>query len=578
MDMALPTEQLVDLWRSAQTAVHGHKQALLKAGAQKLGVSLQTLYRELENAGLKKARKQRQDAGVVTLTRDEALEISTVLMAGFRANAKKLAGIEYALTLLRGENAAFACRLCEQTGELVPLSASACLRALREYQLHPDQLNRATPCVQQASLHPNHVWQIDASISTLFYVPEGGVADMSPAVFYKNKPGNFEKIKRQRLTRYVVTDHTSGAVFCWYVAGGESIANLGESLLEAMREKQGEALYGVPLKLYFDAGSAATKTFARFLQALDISPIVHAVGNPRATGQVENAHNLVETGFEVGFKFAHVPGIDWINEKARKWCKWFNASRVHGRHKMTRLDAWMRISAAQLRLVDVSLARELLTREPETAKVRDSLRIRFKNKIWNVEAVPGVTIGETLAITVNPLTPEQAWVVTYQEGVEVLHAIAQVEANEFGFELTAPVIGESFASPADTQLDKNRKEVQRHMYGATTDEEAASAAKARALPLGGRIDPYKHLEDLPDVAVLPRRGTALQGVQASRISETLLSHAQAALMLKKTLSDWSAKDYSALVRLYPEGVSESDLAAVAARLRMQAIGVRHAEA
>src|SRR5690554_964055 len=574
MDMALPIEMLVDTWRAAEGAKHGQRQHILKDAARKLGLSVQTLYRELEQAGLSKARKQRADAGVVTLSREEALILSAFLMASFRANNKKLLGIENALEVLRTNGEIVAGRVDEATGEFMPLSASACSRALREYGLHPDQLNRATPSQNQRSLYPNHVWQIDASISTLFYVPESGLEDMHPAVFYKNKPGNFEKIKRQRLTRYAITDHASGAIFCWYVAGGESIANLGESFLEAVREKPGEALYGVPFKLYYDPGSAATKTFKRFLAAMGVSPVVHGVGNSRATGQVENAHNIIETQFEVGFKYSHVPNIAWINEKARKWCKWFNATKKHSRTKRTRLAVWMTIAQEQLRLANVDVARELLTREPETAKVTDQVQIRFKGRVWDVSPVPGVMIGETLSVTVNPLKPESAFVVFYQDGEEVLHEIQSVEFNELGFEANAPVIDEEFKQPADTQLDKNRKEVQRYIYNAETDEQAELALKNKQVPFGGRIDPYKHLDNLPQAAVLPRRGTAHEATQSSRMAERVLSHAEAALQLKKELTDWSAKDYAEMARLYPAGVPETELSSLAKRLRLHVASIQ----
>lgn len=567
MEMALPIEMLVDAWRAAEQAKHGKRQNVLMEAAQKLGVSLQTLYREFEAAGLQKVRKQRSDAGDYTLSLKEAKILSAFLMQSYRANKKKLASIDYALEVLRENGQIIAGRVDKATGEILPLSASACSKALREYGLHPDQLNRATPSQNQKSKHPNHVWEIDASISTLFYVPENGLEDMHPGVFYKNKPGNFEKIKRQRLTRYAITDHTSGAIFCWYVAGGESIANLGESFLEAMREKKGEALYGVPFQLYFDPGSAATKTFKRFLTALGVNPVVHGVQNSRATGQVENAHNIIETQFEVGFKYAHVPNIDWINEKARKWCRWFNATKTHSRHKKTRLAKWMEISQEQLRLVNIDAARELLTREPEAAKVTDQVQIRFKAQVWDVSTVPTVMIGEKLNVTVNPLKPDSAYVVFYQGGEEVLYEICPVAFDHNGFEAAAPVIGETFKAPADTQLDKNRKEIQRLIYDANTDEEAEQAAKAKQTPFGGRIDPYKHLDNLPQAAVLPRRGIAHDGAHYARVVERVLSIPEAAVALKPHVDNWSKADYAAISRWYPDGINESELASIAKRLR-----------
>lgn len=561
--MALNAEMLVDVWRDAQSAGHGKKQAVLKRACEFFGVSMATLYREFESIGLQVGRKRRADAGNVALSRDEALILSAYLMQAYRNNNKKMGSVAAALTELRANGMIRAERIDEKTGQVLPLSDNACARALKHYSLHPDQLRRASPATELRTEHPNHVWEIDASISVLYYVPETGLEDMNPGEFYKNKPANFEKIKRQRLTRYVVTDHTSGAVFVWYVSGGESIANLAESLLEAMRERPGCALYGVPRVLYFDPGSAATKTFLRFLVALGIDYRIHAVQNSRATGQVENGQNLVETSFERGFKYCDVPTLEWINEQGQRWCRWYNATKTHSRHGQTRLNAWMTITQVQLRIVDIDLARVLLTQEPKACRVDDYLTVQFKGSVYDVSPIPGVRIREKLELTINPLEPGRAWVVLYQDGKEVLHPVIAVETNEYGFRVDAPIIGESFSRPADTELETNRKAIQRLIYGAETDEEAAAAAKAKALPFGGRIDPYKHLDDLPDVAVLPRRGTEHQVNQTRELADRILTHAEAAMTLKRQIA-WSAQYYTQITQRYPDGVPESALAGLAA--------------
>jgi hypothetical protein len=79
---------------------------------------------------------------------------------------------------------------------------------------------------------------------------------------------------------------------------------------------------------------------------LQINLIVNQAGNPRAKGQVENAHNIVETSFESGFKFTHVPDIDWINAKAAQWMRWYNSTRIHSRHGTTRWAKWLEILPA----------------------------------------------------------------------------------------------------------------------------------------------------------------------------------------------------------------------------------------
>ena len=173
-------------------------------------------------------------------------------------------------------------------------------------------------------------------------------------------------------------------------------------------------------------------------------------------------------------------------------------------------------------------------------------------------------IGEKLDVTVNPLVPNTAYVVTYADGHETLHQIDQVEVDDYGFETDAPLIGREFHSHADTELDSNRKMIQRLIYQAATDEEAEKAAKAKALPFGGRIDPYKHLENVPDAADLPqaKRGVPHRTNEVRQVAERALTHVEAAMQLKKSIH-WTARHYQMLTQRYPDGVPESAVAALA---------------
>lgn len=565
-------EVLLDVHQRASSAGHGGKCAVYAQAAQQLGMSVSTLQRKLKEVVMKPDRKRRTDAGAVALSLDDAQIISAYLMEQYRANNKKLASVETAVTVLRADGRVRA-EAVDADGVVRPLSVSAITRALRRYGLHPDQLRRPSPAQEQRSLHPNDVWMIDASISTLFYVPEGGVADMSPAEFYKNKPGNFEKIKRQRLTRYVVTDHCSGAIFVHYVAGGESIANLAEAFLRCVAQRPQQQMYGVPFHLVVDPGSGDTGAFRNLLRRLLVTLIVNAVGNPRAKGQVENAHNIVETNFECGFKVARVPDIAWINEQAARWMRWYNSTRVHSRHHMTRYAKWMEITAEQLRVVDAALAREMLTHAPIPRKVNGHQRVDFDSREWDVSAVPNVMIGEWLNVTYNPFRRDAAFVVDRDaDGRERLIEIFEVIEGEHGFSADASLIAREFKSPADTLADRNRKLVERIATGADTDEAAKAARKRKQLPFGGEIDPYKHLDDVPDVVPLPRRSTALtpDAATASAAPATVFTHFQAAQALLRDGVTLTAETHARIAEWYPAGVPEAELEALAQRLSTRA--------
>lgn len=564
-------EMLMDVHARLQRAGHGGKQAVMDDACQRLNMSKATLHRKLAAVTVRAPRKRRADAGAVCLPRHEAEIISGVMMEGFRANKKKIISVGKALEIVRADGRVRA-EAVDADGVLRPLSESAVHRALRHYRLHPEQLTRPSPSVRLKSLHPNDVWQIDASISTLFYVPADGLADMSPAEFYKNKPGNFEKIKRQRLTRWVITDHCSGAIFVYYVAGGESIASMTEALLAAMAERPGHQMYGAPWHLMMDPGVGATAAFRRLLACLRIEAVVNAVGNPRAKGQVENAHNLVECDFESGFKLTHVPGIDWINAQALRWMRWFNATRVHSRTGVTRWAKWMEITAEELRLVDVAVARQLLTHEPKPRTVEQDLLVKFDGAQWSVKDVPGVMVGAKLMVTWNPLQPDAAFVIEHTPQGETLIEIPRVEYDEHGFAEHGALIGREFKAAPDTVADTNRKRIERLVTGADTDDGAAAARKAKRLPFGGEIDPYKHLDDVPDVVALPRRGTVLEPTvgNASVVPERVLTHFEAATELLRRGVQLSADKNAQIAAWYPDGVPETQLDSLQQRLATRA--------
>jgi len=203
---AVITQRLVDLSRALLTAQRGQRTAMCTAVANELGLSLATVYRKLEEVAVDTApRKRRADAGASQLSYDEALTISTALRESARRNEKRLYSVADAVQALRASNMIRAEFIDKSTGEVRPLSISAINRALYAYRLHPDQLAQPAPVTELASLHPNHVWQIDASLCVLYYLkpsvdaPGNGLQVMAHAEFYKNKPKNLARIAADRV-------------------------------------------------------------------------------------------------------------------------------------------------------------------------------------------------------------------------------------------------------------------------------------------------------------------------------------------------------------------------------------------
>ena len=473
-------QKLAEIANHAATLPHGSKSAYLKAQAALLGVSYQTLHRKLKADTVKPPRKRRSDAGAIALSLEDARMISAALMITPRNNGKQLVSVERAVETLIANNEIDPVRVDKETGEVTRLSASTICRALKHYHLHPKQLNQPDPVNTMQSLHPNHCWQIDASLCVLFYLPskekrgQNELTFMDAAEFYKNKPHNLERIVLDRVWRYVVYDHCSGCIFVWYVFGGENSENLCETFIQAMQPKADRSRFpfcGVPKMVMLDPGSANTGYgFTNLCKQMGIRVQINKPGNPRAKGGVENANNLVETQFEGWLKFKHIDSIEQLQALAERWMVYFNSEREHSRHGMTRFTAWQKIKAEHLVLPPpAEYCRELVLSRPETRKVKSDLTIGFNSKVYDVREVPFVMVGETLTIAKNPWQQGSVRVQRFDaDGREYWQEVPEVAFNGWGFRSDAAVIGEEYKPHADTPAQTNKKELEKLAYGAAT--------------------------------------------------------------------------------------------------------------
>lgn len=573
------TERLVQIAGEAARAGHGKKEAIYAAACAGLGLSRATLLRQLKDVTVKAERKRRNDAGKTAVTMEEAVLISAALMASLRKSAtKRLLSVEQAVDMMRANGEIRCDRVDQKTGEVFTLSTSTIIRALRNYRLHPEQLLAPAPAVELRSLHPNHVWSIDASLCVLYHLAtqggkESGLQVMEYHRFYKNKPANIKSIENERVWSYEITDHNSGAIFVNYVFGAESGMNLAESFIKAICQRPRDPLHGVPYILMMDMGSANTSgLFKNFARRLGVELMPHAVGNARATGQVENARNIIERSFESGLRFQPVANLEELNARAQQWSIWYNATKVHSRHFKTRTEQWLTITPQQLRIAPpAELCRTLLTHEPESRVVDDFLRVKFAGREWDVRAVPRVMVGEKLMVTYNPYQLDTVFIVdTDAEGNELLHPAPVVERGEDGFATTANVIGKDYRKHAETEADINRRTVDLATYGVATQEEADAAKKAKALPFGGRVDPMRPVTDTDLPTFLPRRGTDLVVGAGAVAAERSLSLFEAAAELARLGVAMDADKNRLVASWFPDGVPESEIAGLQQRLTVRA--------
>jgi hypothetical protein len=557
-----------------KAARHGERSTLIDRAVADLSLSRASVFRKLRELGFDAERKQRADKGTSDLTREEAQAISAYLMAGTRANGKRIVSIEQALADLRA-NGKVAAESIDADGIVSPLSPATVARKLRDWGLHPDQLNRPAPHVEMASLHPNHVWQIDASVCVLFYLPKRGLQVMSEKEFYKNKPQNFEKIKNDRVIRYTCTDHTTNAVQLRYYAGAETGLNLADFFIHCIQQKEHpqEPIHGVPFILMDDAGSANTShLFNNLLERLSVRHLTHAPGNPRASGSVERAQNLVECHFESRLGVGRqIQALDELNELAGVWVRWFNGTRQHTRHGHTRYGLWQTIRAEQLRVAPSrEICQLLLSTKPETRKVDGNLRISYALKgmpssQYSVAHIPNVQVGEKLTVCINPYSAPAINVIERDaEGKEILFECQPLEVNEYGFTEEAVTIGEGHQSRADTPADTARKNALKEAYGTNSIEEAEERKRSKVRPFAD-VDAVTYLKKETVATYAERKGTDM-GIDSPRVEEKPWSHTKAAMELVRRGLLMTPERNRLIAQWYPEGVRESELDELQARL------------
>lgn len=566
---------------------NGQRTAVYAAAGAELGLSVGTVIRRMKEVAVtstRPPRRRRRDAGQSALSREEALWLSATLLEHIRKNNKRLVSVEQAVEELRANGVIKAERV-DGDGVISRMSAGAIAQALRMYTLHPDQLLAAAPAIHQASRHPNHVWQIDASRCVLFYLPEqtddSGLRMLRYTHYqehYKNKPRELVKVIQESLWRYVVTDHASGCVFTWYVTGGETGGNLAEAFIQAMHPRGDSPFHGVPKMVMLDPGGANTSPpFLNLCKTLRVHVQINKPRNPRAKGQVENAQNLVEKHFESRFRLMRVGTLDQINAAALKWERWFNTAFTHSRHGMARYEAFQRITAEQLVLAPgVDLCRELTVSAALSRKVNTFLEVEYEGQTWDVSQVPGVLVGQSLLIVRNAWRPGSAQAVGVgEDGHEVYHVLPlKTASGEFGFMDDAQMMGEGHQRHADTLAQRHMKEVEQLATGTTSVSEAEAARKAQRkgkgiVPLGGRVDPMKRINDAVLPAYLPRPGQTLEvrNPVAAAPAETVAT-GQAIARIAKAIGRAVTRDENQFIRgRWPQEMPAEQVEALVAQFQ-----------
>lgn len=399
---------------------------------------------------------------------------------------------------------------------------------------------------------------------------------MDEKEFYKNKPKNLEKVAKERVIRYVITDHYSGAIYLEYVLGAETAENLTQVFINAILKKDpSDPMHGVPFHLGMDKGSSLTSgLFMGGLERFGVTPIVHATGNSRAKGQVEQAQNLVETKFESRLPFLKVGSLDELNALATKWRIDFNAKHIHTRHRKTRNQVWLSITNDQLRVAPSrELCQELITTRPKTVKVRGDLTVThtvkgFANQAYDLTHIDGIYPKAEVDIVVNPYRVpniDVAW-----QGQ--IYTVAPIIKDNAGFDVNAPVVGQNIVAKPQAIAEHNRRAMLKQAYDADTNAEVDKARKARAVAYDGQVD---IMADIGEGSLyLTKKGVGLDISQSSHLTAKKvlkpLTPVEVAKTLKAQLGDaWQPQFYQMIVDTFPDGVAPDELGGVVEMLLPQ---------
>jgi len=562
-------ESLRALAQNVERAAHGAKRPLVEAAAQSLGLSVQTVYRHLadmgETAGAKGQRKKRSDAGKRSVDRDLALAVGGMVHTARRDHGKKTMTMELAAEVLEANGHG---TVNQETGEVTMPSVSTLSRTMREYGCHPKQLKRGAPTGTVRTLFPNHSWQMDATVCVLYRFGKH-IVIMDERKYNAAKPGKLLEINNQRIIRYVITDHTTHNIYVHYVlAAGESAAGALTALIAAMSDRgPRDPMHGVPFHLYTDPASAhRASLMTEFCDRLGIKLQHHAPGRANATGSVEVAHRIVEYEFEGRLRFTSVDELAGLQARADFWRMAYNATAIHSRYGTSRNAAWLKIRSDQLRTASREALIAVSRWQVEPRTVSDRLSISVDTRLPGVGvqeydlrnlAHAGLRPKDKVLVELNPFrAPDIIVIKTMPDGSERRWEVSPIVKDEWGFDVSAPVMGESYKACPKTVIDHALDDIKKNAY---PDGKAKHAYPG--------LNVFADLHEAP--LTLRPKGRDVLG--APPVAAPMpLTHAQAAPRLRALATEAFDRDAMACMdyvrERFPEYVSEDKLPEVAAEL------------
>lgn len=547
---------------------HGQRGPVLDEAQAFLGVSRQTIYRQLKTVcGWSSERKVRTDKGKMSVSTDSLLALATLSRESVRDNGKQT----MFTTTARG--------ILEQNGHEINVSNATLNRLMRQRKLNAKAQQVANPVQSLRALHPNHVHEIDPSLCLIFYM-KNKQHIMRDRDFYKNKLENYAKVK-YKVWRYTLYDRASGLIIPWYVeAAGENQHSLFQFLMFAWGKQDNRLFHGVPQLLYWDKGSANTSSAIKnLLDHLEVKYLEHEAGNARAKGGVENANNIIETQFESRLKFQPVSSIDELNHAAMNWAEAYNANRLPGQdtrlrriglaEPISRQSLWQHITAEQLRILpSVEICQALMASREQERQVKADLTISFKHPqadsslIYSLKGLDGITVKDKVSVRslVFGDCAIQIEVPRYDGEALIYRVEPDRNFDKFGQRLDAPVIGEEYKSKGDTEIEQAAKAMDQVAYPNMTEDEIKKAKQKQVAPFGGKLNTLSYLDEINHPAYFEQKGNEIETPEHLKPAETTLTLTAALMRITSSIGRRLTTDENKwLSARYQDGVPEDSL-------------------
>ena len=487
-----------DMVFELREAKSADRRAIIDRYRTQYGYSYEHMMRIARQFGFTSGRKTRADKGTHSVDAEEIKAVGAFLRVTRRENKGVIAPVENAMEFAADNG------LLRRGA----VTVGTMQRILREQQMNKTAQNNPTPHTDMRSLHPNHVHCFDVSTCIQYYLADGTMTILPEDEFYKNKLANLHQLTTP-LQRYLMVDHFSGFFFVkYYVSAGETAENLFDFACAAWAAKSDPRMpfRGAPLQLLADGGSRAkAKALGMtFWDGLGIEILPGLTGNSRRQGAVEVHHNIWEEWFETRLRVDPATSIEDLNKKAFGFCLWYNASREHSRHKMTRLSCWLLIKAEQLReLPDRAELQDLLNKPEEERTVANN-RISFQGKEFSLRGL-GIPHGAKITVIKNLYKWREGIVtVGYENQRYEVTAIEKLPAELGGFSANAAIIGQEYKAQPETATQKAAKRMDELAYGHREPN------RKKETPFYGMNAFEGFAEKVDNLAVLPKRGHAIE--------------------------------------------------------------------